>query len=462
MVKKTTAGFEGLRGRVSGTLTLPGDAGYDDARQLWNAMIDRHPAALLRVESSDDIAAGLLFAQEQNLPIAVRGGGHGVAGNGSVDGGLVIDLGNLNEVLVDARACTVRIAGGAKLGDVDRATEPYRLVVPLGVVSGTGVAGLTLGGGVGWLTRAYGLSVDNLASAEVVTAAGEIVVASETENSELFWGLRGGGGNFGVVSSFTFRAHPLPEAVYSGTLVYEQKHWALALRAFEEWARDVPDALTTIITFLTPPAWLSLGDQPLMLLGFAWANQDFDHAARVVEALRQAAPPDAEAVDPAPWTTWQSALDEVFPKGVRAYWKNTSFDRLDDDVIDTIVQRASEQTWQGTGFDIHHMGGAYGRVSEETTAFPSRSARFWLNIYGFWGDGADDVARMAYVRGFASDMAPFSSGGQYINFMGFEEAENRRTTATEVWGAARLERLVSLKRKYDPSNLFRLNHNIMP
>jgi hypothetical protein len=254
----------------------------------------------------------------------------------------------------------------------------------------------------------------------------------------------------------------MPEAVYSGTLVYEQKHWALALRAFEEWARDVPDELTTIITFLTPPAWLSLGDQPLMLLGFAWANQDFDHAARVVEALRIAAPPDAEAVDPAPWTTWQSALDEVFPKGVRAYWKNTSFDRLDDDVIDTIVQRASEQTWQGTGFDIHHMGGAYSRVSEEATAFPSRSARFWLNIYGFWGDPADDVARMAYVRGFANDMAPFSSGGQYINFMGFEEAEDRRTTATEVWGAARLDRLVALKREYDPSNLFRLNHNIMP
>ncbi len=458
----TTGAFDGLRAQVSGTVVVPGDPGYEEARRVWNAMIDRRPAAVLRAATPLDIAPAVEFAQKHRLPIAVRGGGRNVAGTGTVDDGIVLDLGGLTTVEVDPAMRTVRVQAGATLADVDRATEVHGLAVPLGVVSGTGVAGLTLGGGFGWLTRAHGLSLDNLISAEVVTASGAVLQVSETENPDLFWGLRGGGGNFGVVSSFTFRAHPLPAEVFSGNLVYGRDRWAEALRAYGFWTRDLSDALSSIISFLVPPPNWDMGEDPLMVLGFAWADPDHEKGAQVIEPLRRDAPPDAEIIEGARWTAWQSAVDGLFPKGVRAYWKNTSFDRLDDAVIDVIVRRAAEQTWQGTGFDIHHMGGAYGRVPEDATSFPNRTARFWLNIYGFWPDPADDAALIGFVRGLAADMSPFASGGQYINFMGAEDGQDRRNQALTVYGRAKLERLITLKRMYDPDNVFRLNHNIPP
>ena len=459
-----TAGdpFDELRAHLAGTVLLPQDAGYDEARRVWNGMIDRRPAVVVRAASPADIAPSVRFARERGMPIAVRGGGHNVAGNGTVDGGLVLDLGALNSVDVDEETGVVRVEAGATMGDVDRATVPHGLAVPMGVVSGTGVAGLTLGGGVGWLTRAYGLAADNLISVKVVTASGETVRASGTEHPELFWGIRGGGGNFGVVSSFTFRAHPLPAEVFSGNLIYGRERWQGALRAWENWTRDLPDELTSIISFFVPPASWELGDDPMMLLGFTWASPDVMKGERIINVLRNAAPPDVEVVEPARWTEWQTAADEMFPKGVRAYWKNTSFDRLDEDVIEAIVRRAAEQTWRGTGFDIHHMGGAYERVPEDATPFPNRAARFWLNIYGFWPDAADDAARVSFVRGFAADMEPFATGGQYVNFMAAERGADPRALALAAYGPEKLERLTSLKRQYDPDNIFRLNHNIPP
>jgi FAD/FMN-containing dehydrogenase len=375
----------------------------------------------------------------------------------------VLDLGGLREVSVDPAGGTVRVQPGATLADLDRATAPHGLAVPTGVVSSTGVAGLTLGGGFGWLTRPNGLGADNLVSMELVTADGATVTASDSENPELFWGLRGGGGNFGVVSSFTFRARPLPAEVFSGNLVYYgPEHWTIALEAWEEWTRDLPDEMTSIVSVLVPPPSWELGEEPALVIGFCWASEDFEAGERTVEALRQAAPPDVAAVEPAAWVQWQSAVDELFPKGVRAYWKNTSFDRLDDEVIAIILARAAEQTWHGTGFDIHHLGGAYGRVPEDATPFPNRAARFWLNIYGFWNDAADDAARINFVRGFATDMRPFATGGQYINFMGAEPGQDPRSLAVSVYGPEKLERLIALKRSYDPENVFRLNHNIQP
>ena len=451
-----------LQRHISGLVITAGDAGYDEARRVWNGMIDRRPLAIVRAGNTGDIGPVVQFARTRGLPLAVRGGGHNVAGNSTVDGGLVLDLGGLTTVEVNERTHTVRAQPGATLADIDRATEPYGLAVPVGVVSGTGVAGLTLGGGVGWLSRAHGLTVDNLVAAELVTSAGETVTASETENTELLWGLRGGGGNFGVVSTFTFQAHPLPAEVLTGNLIYGQDHWPEALRAFHAWTRDLPDELTSILSFMVPaPDW-ELGDHPLMLLGFAWASPDLDAGREIVERLRRAAPPDAEAVEPAPWTTWQSAADELFPRGVRGYWKNTSFDRFDDDVIEIIVRRGAEQTWRGTGFDIHHMGGAVARVDEDATPFPNRGARFWLNIYGFWPDAADDEARIAFVRGFAAEMEPFASGGQYVNFLGAEPDLDPAEAALAVYGPSKLQRLSALKRAWDPDNVFRLNHNIPP
>jgi len=451
---------EELRPAVTGDLIVAADPAYDDARRVWNGMIDRRPLLVVRARAEGDVAPTVAVARRYRLPLAVRGGGHNVAGNGTVDAGIVLDMSALNAVDVDPDTRTVRAQAGATMADIDRATEPHGLAVPLGVVSATGIAGLTLGGGVGWQTRAYGLTADNLVSAELITVAGDSVRASATENPDLFWGLRGGGGNFGVVSSFTFRANPLPALPVTGNFVYPRQQWATTLAAYDEWTRDLPDELTSILSVLVPPVAMGLGDEPLMLLGFAWTGTDTEEAHRVIDRMRQAAPPELEVDEPVPWPAWQSAVDGMFPKGVRGYWRNTSFDRIDEAVIDAVVRRGTEQTWFGTGFDIHHMGGAFGRVAEDATPFPNRGARFWLNIYGFWTDPADDAERVAFVRGFGTEMEALGSGGRYVNFLGAEAGSDPVAQAIAVYGPAKLERLAALKRSYDPENLLRLNHNI--
>ncbi|MDK1360718.1 FAD-binding oxidoreductase [Arthrobacter sp. zg-Y1219] len=452
---------EDLRTAVAGTVILPDEETYETARNVWNGMIDVRPALIVRAGSAKDIAPVLDFAQLWGLPLAVRGGGHNVAGNGTVADGVVLDMGALNDVSVDAGAGTVTVQAGATIGNVDLATAPYGLAVPLGVVSGTGVAGLTLGGGVGWLTRTGGLSIDNLLGADVVTSDGEEVRADADQHPELFWGLRGGGGNFGVVTSFTFSAHPLPAQVLTGNLVYGNMHWHSALHAYDAWTAGLPDEMTTIISCLVPIEEWDMGDQPLLVIGLAWADPDQEAGAALIRQLTAAAPPDMEVVEAVPWSEWQTAMDSTFPPGSRAYWKNANIDRLDDAAIDALVRAGCEQTWRGTGFDIHHLGGAYGRVSEDATAFPTRDAPYWLNIYGFWQDPADDAARTAFVRGVAKAVEPFSSGAQYVNFMGAEDPV-AQGTAPSVYGTDKLARLTALKNAYDPQNLFRRNHNIVP
>ncbi|RYV50913.1 FAD-binding oxidoreductase [Pengzhenrongella frigida] len=451
-----------LRSRVSGAVVTPADVDFDAARAVWNSMIDRRPAAIVRAAGVEDIAPTIGFARERGLDLAVRGGGHNVAGSGTVSDGIVLDLGELTEVTVDPAARTVRVQSGATLAHVDAATAPHDLAVPVGVVSGTGIAGLTLGGGMGWLTRAYGLTADNLVAVDLVTADGRPVTATETENPELFWALHGGGGNFGVVSAFTFRAYPLGPRVFAGNLVYGQERWRQAWAALDEWTRELPDAMTTITSTLTPPPLLGLGEAPVLLIGFVWASPDRAAGEALVDRLRALAPPDVEEVGDVSWVEWQSAVDAMFPRGVRAYWRNTSFDRLDDEVVDVLVRRGAEQTWYGTGFDVHHLGGAFGRVPQDTTAFPQRSARFWLNVYGFWGDAADDDDRVAFVRGLSADLDPFATGGQYVNFQGQEVTGHRVQDPRVVFGERAFERLVAVKRQYDPDNVFRLNHNIPP
>lgn len=452
-------GPDELRDTVRGHVVTSGDTAYEQARAVWNGMVETEPRAVVRVADADDVAAVLAFARSHGLEVAVRGGGHSVAGNGTVDGGVVIDLGDLTTVDVAADEATVRVGGGATLADVDRATTAHGLVVPIGVVSQTGVGGLALGGGLGWLTRTYGLTADNLLDAELVTADGRTVRASD--DPELLWGLRGGGGNFGVVTSFTFRAHRLGPDVHGTNLIYHRPRWRAALRAWETWTRDLPDALQSIVTVLRPPADWDLGADPVLIIGAVWVGADTGEGEQHLAALRAGAPPDAEEVGLVPWVGWQSAMDELFPRGSRAYWKNTSFDRLDDEVLDVLERRGAEQTWHGTAFDIHHMGGAYARVPEDATPFPARSARFWLNVYGFWTDPAHDDERTAFVRGTAADMAPFATGGQYVNFMGRDPAD-QVVAAEAVYGSAKLARLVALKRRYDPHNVFRRNHNIPP
>ena len=450
-----------LRHAIRGRLVIPGDADYDEARRVWNGMIDRRPALIVRAAEPGDVEPTIAFARETGLPLAIRGGGHNVAGNGTVNDGIVLDLGGLNTVDVDPDARLVHVAAGATLGDVDRATEPHRLAVPVGVVSGTGIAGLTLGGGVGWLTRPYGLTIDNLVSADVVLATGEQVRASASEHDDLFWGLRGGGGNFGVVTSFTFRAHAFDPDVFAGTLIYERPRWPEALSAYVEWTRGLSDELTTLITFMVPPADWELGDRPLMFLGFAWAGADRKPGEALIQRLQAACRPDVAVLDPTRWLTFQSAFDSAMPKGVRAYWRNASFDRFDAAMIETVAEHCGAQSWVGTAADLHHMEGAFGRVPDDATAFPNRTAKFWLNVYGYWTDPGDDPARIAWVKGFSDAMRPHAMDGQYVNFLGHDDAD-ARTKALAAYGPAKLQRLREVKRRYDPENLFRINHNIPP
>jgi FAD/FMN-containing dehydrogenase len=451
-----------LRAEGVSDVTGPSDAGYDEARRVWNGMIDRQPAAIVRPTSVDGVRAAIAAARRHSLPIAVRAGGHNVAGNGTVEGGLVLDLGAWNDVEVDAVERVVRVRPGAVLADVDRATEAAGLVVPIGVVSGTGVAGLTLGGGVGWLTRAFGLTIDSLLAAEVVTAAGEVVRASAGENPELFWGLRGGGGNFGVVTQLEFRAHPWPADFAAGNLIYRKPNWHAALRAWREWGAGLPDELTTILTFLAPPPSWELGDETLLLVGGTWAGADPADGRRHLGDLAAMVPPDETSLDQTTWVAWQSAADELFPKGVRAYWRNASFDHLDDELLDVVQRNARTLAWQRTGIDIHLMRAAVSKVSEDATAFPNRAPAYLLNIYGTWDEPERDRDRIAWVRSFHAEVAPHAAQGQYVNFLGREDDDDARQAALTVYGADKLRRLIELKRRYDPDNTFRLNHNIDP
>jgi FAD/FMN-containing dehydrogenase len=373
-----------------------------------------------------------------------------------------LTCGDLHDVVVDPQAQTVRVEAGATLAHVDTATAPHGLAVPIGVVSGTGVAGLTLGGGVGWLTRAHGLAADNLLAVDLVTADGEHLTADAERHAELFWALRGGGGNFGVVTAFTFRAHRLGTRVFAGNLLYGVDRWREAWTAVREWTRDLPDEMTTITTTLTPPAVLDAGEEPLLIVGFAWASPDRAAGEALVDELRRLAPPDDEEAGEVEWVEWQSAMDAAFPTGVRAYWRNTSFDELSDDVVDVLVRRGLEQRWVGTAFDVHHMGGAFARTPQDATPFPHRGAGYWINIYGFWTDHDDDESRIAYVRGTSEDLAPFATGGQYVNFQGQEIAGHRHVDPRAVFGDATFERLVQVKRRYDPQNVFHVNTNIPP
>ena len=448
--------------RLMTDLIRPGDAGYDEARRVWNGMIDRRPAEIIRARSVPEVQAAVADARARGLRLAIRGGGHNVAGNGTVDDGLVLDLRAWNEVAVDADRGVVRVGPGAVLADVDRATEPDRLVVPSGVVSQTGMAGLTLGGGVGWLTRAYGLTIDSLIAAEVVTANGDVVRTSADEHPELFWGLRGGGGNFGVVTSFVFRAYPLAAGFFAGNLIYRRPRWGDALRAWRDWSVDLPSELTTISTFLMPPDGWGLGAETVLLLGGMWAGQDPEDGGGVLERLAAAAPPDERAIDETTWVAWQSGADELFPKGVRAYWRNASFDALDNGLLETIARHAGTLDWARTGIDIHLMGGAVAAVPDDATAYPNRAARFLLNIYGTWDEPERDAERIAWVRAFHGDVAPHAAQGQYVNFLGLDRDGDPRAAALAAYGPAKLRRLIEVKRRYDPENVFRLNHNIDP
>lgn len=461
-VPEARPALERLRASIRGTLIEPTDPGYERARAVWNGMIDRRPRAVVLAAATSDIAPVLAAARETGLPLAVRGAGHSIAGFGTVDDGIVLDLGALRSVAVEASSQRVTVAPGASAGDVDRATSASGLAVPLAAVSPAGVAGMALGGGLGWLARSAGLTSDALVRAEVVLASGEQVVVDREQHEDLFWGLRGGGGNFGVVSSFTFRAVAMPRTVLGATLLYRRPHWRRALAAFGRWSLALPDETAAMASFMVLPASAGRGEEPWLMVRSVHLGPDPADGLAQLERLRRAVAPDHEEVGPVDWPRWQSARDEVFPTGSRVFWSNVGFSRTDEDALDLIIAFASQISRRGTGIDIHRLGGAFSRVPAAATAFPNRTARFWMNIFGVWDRAEEDRGRTEFAQRAQEVMRRFSEDGEYVNFQSIEQARPITELSRRIYGEENYRRLQKLKQRYDPSNLFRGNYNVSP
>ena len=459
------AAVEEFRSALRGSLLQPGDAGYDDARTIFNAMFDRRPAMIVQCSGTADVIDAVNFARTNNLLVAVRAGGHGIAGDAICDDGLVIDLTRMNGVHVDRQASTVRVQGGATWGDVDRETQAFGLATPGGAVSTTGVAGLTLKGGIGWMRSKYGLSCDNLLSAEVVTADGEVVNASATENEELFWALRGGGGNFGVVTSFEFRLYPVGPLIMAVIPMYPLDEAPRIIEQWRDWIESAPDEVSSSLIMWTPPADPSLPEtvhnQPVAITA-AFYSGPVDEGRRVLQPLREFGTPIGEIVEAMPYRDVQTAFDPFF--GTRgeliAYWKSLYVNELSEAVIEIVANRASSRSSSMTLFAVHYLGGAPGRVGAKETAFGSRDAPYMISIDGVWYDRSENDRHVSWVREVWDELQPHATGAVYLNFMGHEEGGT-----DEIVKAAfgdNYERLVDVKTKYDPANLFRLSQNIKP
>jgi FAD/FMN-containing dehydrogenase len=451
-----------LREAVRGQAFAPGDEGYADACRVWNGMHDeRQPALIVRCSDKSDVVAAIRFARDEGLSIAVRGGGHNVAGNATCDGGLVIDLSGMKRIEVDAEQRLARVEGGALWAEVDAATQPFGLATTGGLVSSTGVAGFTLGGGIGWLMRKHGLACDNLIAAEVVTADGQTVVADEDQNSELLWGLRGGGGNFGVVTEFTFRLHPLGPMVLGGMVAHPLERAGEVLRFWREWAAGASDDVCTLaaIVYAPPEPFVPEEVQGTPIIAIAAFHTDADgRGADALRELREYGPPAIDVIGPMPYTALQQMFDGGAPSGSRNYWRSAYLADLNDGAIDAILANAAGLPVPLGQIHIHQMGGAAGRVPAGATAFAHRDAAFVLNLIGMWLEPGGDEQNIAWVREISADVEPHTTGAPYVNFLGDEGADRVRA----AYGDDAYTRLQALKRQFDPANTFRLNQNVVP
>jgi FAD/FMN-containing dehydrogenase len=458
----TTPDLERLRDSLHGPLIQPGDKGYDEARSIWNGAIDRRPACIARCTGVADVVAAVRFARERDLEIAVRSGGHGVGGHALCDGGLVIDLSPSKGIRVDPARRTARAEAGVLWGELDRETQLFGLATVGGIVTHTGIAGLTLGGGIGWLMRKYGATVDNLLSADVVTADGEVVTASQEQNPDLFWGIRGGGGNFGIVTSFDYRLHPVGPIVLAGPIFHPLEDAPEVLRFYREFIAEAPDELTTIFNLRAAPPLPFLPEgvhgKPIVMVGACYAGSPED-GAEVVRPLKQFGSPIVDLLEPKPYTALQSMFDPSVPHGWHYYWKSVELPPLTDGAIDTLVEHASALTSPKSYCIVFQLGGALGRVDEGETAFSQRGAAHNVNINAIWTEEDPEAERhIAWARDFFDAMQPHAGGHVYLNFLGDEGGDRVR----QAYGAENYQRLVELKHAYDPTNLFRLNQNIAP
>jgi FAD/FMN-containing dehydrogenase len=447
--------LDGFRAGFRGALFKSGDAGYDEARQVWNAMIDRRPALIARCTGTADVVAAVKLARAHRLLSSVRGGGHNVAGLAVCEGGLLIDLSAMRGVWVDPAARVVRAQPGCTLADVDRETQLYGQSAVLGFISQTGIAGLTTGGGFGWMTRRAGWTCDNVASMEVVTAAGEVVRASEKENSDLFWCLRGGSGNFGIVTSFEYRMLPVGPEVMAGAIAYPVEAAPEVLAFYRELTASSPRELAwaCVLRFAPPAPWLPPAVHgKLVLMSIAVYTGKPEEGEAVVAPIKKFGKPAADIIMRRPYAQMQQLLDATQPKGRRYYWKSEYLPRLEPEFLDQYVARAPSMPSPHSSLILIQIGGALNELPDGHSPAGNRDAQFVLNIASSWEKSADDQTNIAWTRDSWQAMRPFGTGGAYINFMSEDEGSDRTRSA---YGDANLARLAELKRRFDPDDLFR-------
>jgi len=453
-----TGDVESLRNSLRGDIVLPGEPGYDEARTVWNAMIDRRPALVIRCSGPADVMRAVRFAAERELLVAVRAAGHNIAGKGVCDDGVLIDLSAMRSIRVDRSGRTAWVEPGATLSDFDRETQGFGLTTPLGINSTTGIAGLTLGGGFGWTTRKFGLTIDNLISVDIVTAAGELVTASETDNPDLFWALRGGGGNFGVVTGFEFRLHRMGPEILSGLIIHPFADAAKVMSQYRAFIADAPDEVSAWVVMRKAPPLPFLPEnwhgKEVFILAVCYAG-DMAEGENALAPLRRIGSPIVDVVGPHSFVAWQSAFDPLLTPGARNYWKSHDLGQLSDDACNTMIEFAGRLPTSECEIFIAGLGGAMGRIAPNATAYGGRAANFILNVHTRWRDPSDDKRCIDWARDFFDKTAPHALGTAYVNFLTEEEGKR----LADSYGA-NYKRLADIKAKRDPRNFFRVNQNI--
>ena len=449
-----------LQQKINGRVVLPGDSDYDDIRKIWNAMIDRHPAAIVRVAQSEDVQRTIGFARENKLELTIRGAGHNIAGNAISENGIMIDLSTLKNVRVDAKKNRAYVDPGATLGDFDAAVQSHTLATPVGINSTTGIAGLTLGGGFGWLTRKYGFTIDNLISADVITADGNKRQVNEKENADLFWAIRGGGGNFGVVTQFEFGLHSVGPEILAGLLVFPFDQAKQILNSYREFMKSAPEDLNVwVVMRKAPPLPFlpeSVHGQEVVVLA-AFYTGEFSAGQKLIDNLRKFGNLHGEHVGPVPYVAWQQAFDPLLTPGARNYWKSHNFIELSDGVFNTMIEYTGKLPSPQCEIFLACISGAANRLDPEATAYRYRDAKFIMNVHSRWETAADDQKCITWARDFFKASKPFASAGAYVNFMTEDEGDR----VSSVYGP-NYQRLAEIKKKYDPDNVFHYNQNIRP
>jgi FAD/FMN-containing dehydrogenase len=452
--------IENLKRNLKGKVILPVDPGYDEVRKIWNAMIDRRPALIVQCAEAADVPHAVSFARENGLEISIRGAGHNIAGNAVCDNGVMIDFSRMRKVHVEVENRRVQVEPGATLNDIDAATQKHGLATPLGINSTTGIAGLTLGGGFGWLTRKYGMTVDNLVSAEMVTAAGAHLRVSEKENTELFWAIRGGGGNFGVITRFEFKLHPVGPEIIAGLLVFPFDQARQVLEKYREFAMSAPEEINVWVVLRKAPPLpflpANVHGKPVVVLAVFYAGDNLK-GQKLIAPLRSFGAAHGEHIGAQPYAQWQQAFDPLLTPGARNYWKSHNFKNLSEGALDSIIGFAGSLPTPQCEIFLGFIAGASNRISADATAYGHRDTKFVLNVHGRWDDPADDKRCIGWARDFFNASAPYASAGAYVNFMTEDEADR----IVAAYGS-NYERLAQIKRKYDPDNIFHMNQNIKP